>query len=130
MSLYEILVRQRVVRYRTMTVEALSEEHAKRRAAEMAKGLALSSDRSDDEEEGEWENADQGRIVFDRVTERVPLVTRREKFIRVARHCPRCGGEHYHHVEAPVPVPHRATINCAACGHRWRGRITREEGGR
>lgn len=77
-----------------------------RRAAEMAKGFIFSLDRADDEEEGEWENADQGRIVFDRVTERAPLV------------------------EAPVPVPYRAKINCAACGHRWIGRITREEGGR
>lgn len=130
MALYEIQMRQRVVRHQRVTVEALSEEHAKRRAAEMAKGFVFASDLGDEEELGEWETADQGRVVFDRVTERVSLITRRQKWIKVARKCPRCHAEHYHHVEAPVPVPYRATINCAACGHRWKGRITREEGGR
>jgi len=54
------------------------------------------------------------------------------KFIRVARRCPRCNAEHYHHVETPVSEHARraqAQIICAACAHRWWGRLTREERG-
>lgn len=64
MATFEISARQHVTRYRRMTIEAPSEEAAKRRAAEIAKGFAFAAD---EEEEGEWENADQGRIIFDRV---------------------------------------------------------------
>jgi len=54
------------------------------------------------------------------------------KFIRIARRCPRCHAEHYHHVETPVSefaARARARIICAACAHRWWGRLKRDERG-
>ena len=65
MARYELQMRQHVTRYRRMTIEAPSEEAAKRRAAEIAKGFAYATD---EEEAGEWENADKGRVIFDDVS--------------------------------------------------------------
>jgi DNA-directed RNA polymerase subunit M/transcription elongation factor TFIIS len=48
---------------------------------------------------------------------------------KIDRHCPRCHAHHYHFSHPLPKKPHRAWIDCAACGHRWLGRLTREEQG-
>jgi DNA-directed RNA polymerase subunit M/transcription elongation factor TFIIS len=54
---------------------------------------------------------------------------------KLERHCPRCRAHHYHFARAwqlersngdPLGPVH-VDIDCAGCGHTWRGRFKREE---
>lgn len=61
MATFEVQLQQHVTRYRTVVVEAASEEAAKRRASLLAKGYALPQD---GEDAGEWEGAAGARVTF------------------------------------------------------------------
>jgi hypothetical protein len=66
--------------------------------------------------------------------------------MKVDLHCPRCHAHAYHWVRPPNPddlslvdvplqrwpadrIPHRVMIDCASCGHSWRGQLSRVERG-
>jgi DNA-directed RNA polymerase subunit M/transcription elongation factor TFIIS len=62
--------------------------------------------------------------------------------MKISRKCPRCREKRNHLVEQPKDgndtplhrrdtpdIPVKVWVNCAECGHRWRGRLSRVERG-